>query len=41
LKLFQEWEERGYKENDEFNYDIFDIRTFVNVTMYPISTTIT
>jgi hypothetical protein len=28
----------GTKENDgggEFNYDIFDIRTFVSVTMYP------
>jgi hypothetical protein len=29
---------RGIKESgggDEFKYDIFDIRTFVNATMYP------
>jgi hypothetical protein len=28
LKLFQEWRDRGIKENDgggELNYDIFDI----------------
>jgi hypothetical protein len=37
LKLFQEWGEEGIKENDgedKFNYDIFDIRTFVNAKMY-------
>jgi hypothetical protein len=35
LKLFQEWRGGGIKENDrggEFNYNI---RTFVNDTMYP------
>jgi hypothetical protein len=38
LKLFQQWSGRGIKENSgggEFKYDIFDIRTFVNATMYP------
>jgi hypothetical protein len=39
LKLFQEWGKQGeIKENDgegEFKYDIVDVRTFVNVTMYP------
>jgi hypothetical protein len=38
LKLFQERRERGTKENNggvELKYDIFDIRTFVDATMYP------
>jgi hypothetical protein len=37
LKLFQEWG-KGKKENEgggEFKYDKFDIRIFVNSTMYP------
>jgi hypothetical protein len=37
LKLFQEWEERGIKNDggSEFNYDRCIVRIFVNVTMYP------
>jgi hypothetical protein len=39
LKLFQEWEEKGIKENGgggEFKYDNiwYIVRTFVNATMY-------
>jgi hypothetical protein len=37
LKLFLELREKGIKENDgggEFKYDMFDIRTFVNATVY-------
>jgi hypothetical protein len=36
LKLFQAWGERDKGEwGVEFKYVIFDIRIFVNTTMYP------
>jgi hypothetical protein len=35
LELFQEGKEGGIKENGEFKYDIFYIRTYIDATMYP------